>query len=318
MLKAYFIRQTTSKDWSEKARRENKIFIGWSDVKGVTERDEGGFYDLRSKLIETYGYNNNKAGNAASHIWRFKNAEIGSVIAIPCEGGICIGEIKSVLKYNDDLVIEDRAYYRDVEWNFNKQVFPRSLFKNDLQRAMKGYGTVNEITDYATQMLEDAENFCINPKSLRSDVLDRVYDVVLDELVNGRINNYQFEKLIEKLLKEKGFKTNHISRNQDNGTDIECTFSLLPNIEIPLFVQVKQYFKNTEVHADVVKKLLDSMKLKNTDFGAIITTAKPSDDARLLIEKINSDNSPTIIDFIDGKQLCDELITTGIFPDFDI
>jgi len=317
---AYFIRQKTIKDWSKKALEDNKIFIGWSRAEGLTEIGKTGYYDLRNKLISTFGYSTRKAGNAAGHLWRFKNAEIGDIIAIPCEGGICIGKITSLFQFNSNWLEEDRAYYRDVEWEFNKQIFPRNLFKNDLQRAMKGYGTVIEITDYADQMLKDADEIYRNPEalSLRSDVLDKVYDVMLNELVNGRMNDHQFEKLVEKMLKVKGYETKVVARNQDNGTDIECSFSLLHGIEIPLFIQVKQYTKDSEVKADVVEKLLDSMKLKKADFGAIITTATVSIDAQNLIDQINDSNNPQTIAFINGKQLCDELIATGIFPDFEI
>jgi hypothetical protein len=54
------------------------------------------------------------------------------------------------------------------------------------------------------------------------------------------------------------------------------------------------------------------------DVGIIVTTAeKPSEEAQKFIDSVNEEGRYSL-GFIGGIELCRELISTGVFPEFDL
>lgn len=319
--KAYFVRQKTSRDWSEIAIRENKIFIGWSKSKELLSVKED-YYKMREIVKSVYysgDSNYNRVKNAMGTIWKFiSEMDEGSLIAIPCSGGVYIGIVKSECKHNEEWIDEDRAFYRDVKWCVDKPV-PRNYFDNDIQMKMKNQSTLVKLPDCYGRILGIVEMHKKDEiPTLKADVKENFNKMLLNQLYNGKIDNYGFEKLVEKLLREKEYETNIVARNKDTGTDIECKLNLFSGIEINVFVQVKQWHPDTTVGVDVFKKLLTSMEEKNADYGVVVTTAKIDESSVIeYISEVNKDGKYQLA-YIDGDMLCEELVNTGVFPDFNL
>jgi len=316
--KAYFVRQRTSGgDWSQTALEESKIFIGWN-VPGLIETNS--FYEMREVLknaIYPTHENYRAAGNATSHMWGFiKDITVGTLVVIPYASGVAIGEAVSECKYRDDWVEQDRAYYRDIKW-LTSEPISRTEFDNAIQRAMSGYGTVVNLSQYYKE-LNDTLNNCLRGEknTIKNDIEEKVYPLLLEQLIDGKVNNYDFERIIKKLFEKRGCEAILIPRSKDIGTDIKCKFTAIPSLEIPMSVQVKQYAKGTTVKKEVVEKLLMSMK-DETNVGIIVTTGELDEEAQNYIADVNNAGDYSL-GFIGGKDLCRELVSTGIFPDFDL
>lgn len=322
--RAFFVRQTTIKDWSDEAIKSSKIYIGWARAEGLIEKALGGdYYDLR-QAVKNQLYSSStdfsKAGAAAGQLWRFiKEVTPGTIVVVPCSGGVYVGEVISECMYNPEYVAEDRAYYHDVKWICNRPI-KRTMFRNDLQRAMKSLWTLTDISAYREEVLKVVSMIgTANAKnlSLREDIRKPILQTILDQLYNGRLNDHAFERLIDALLKKKGYETRIVPRRYDTGTDIEASLNLFGGLSVPVFVQIKQYEPNTKVGKEVFIKLKKSMEEKQAEYGVVISTAELDDDALQYIQIENEGPELYQFAFIGGEQLCEELISTGIFPDFE-
>lgn len=321
MAKAFFVRQTTNQDWSEDAIKTSRIFIGWAEAKGLIEMAAADdYYGLREIIKNRYYPNASTyhgAGISSGHLWRFiKEMRPGDLVVIPCGEGLYIGEVTGDCQYAPEEVDNDRAYYRQVKWLYDKAV-PRTYFKNDMQRAMKGYGTVIDISQCGDDIKHVLKLVHLGEKPvLRDEIHDKVFSALLEQLYDGRLNDYDFERLIEAMLKKKGYATYIVPRRNDTGTDIEAGAPLFGGFSAPVFVQVKQYKPHTTVEKEVFEKLLLSMH-GHANYGVVVTTAEMGDEARQYIMEVNEGDGPYQLAFIGGEQLCEELIAAGLFPDFD-
>lgn len=321
--RAFFIRQSTIRDWSEEALKSSQIYMGWAKAEGLIEKANSDYYILRQAIKDQFYSSStdySKAGAAAGQLWRFiKEVTPGAIVVIPCLDGVCVGEVVSECMYNSEYVEEDRAYYHDVKWRHDNPI-KRSLFRNDLQRAMKSQWTITDISAYRDEILRVVATVgSIDAKSLnlREDIRKPIFQTMLDQLYNGRLNDHAFERLVDALMKKKGYGTRIVPRRNDTGTDIEAQLELFSGLFVPVFVQIKQYKPNTKVKMEVFKKLEKSMTEKNAEYGVVISTAEIDDDVLQYIKDVNEGPAPYQLAFIGGEQLCEELISTGIFPDFE-
>ena len=321
--KAFFFRQKFGgKDFSEIAFLGRKVFIGWSWAPELLEVRKD-YYQAREFVKKVYYPEDStyrRAGNAMGALWYFLNEDVmpvDSLVMIPCAGGVYVGEIVSPCKFNPDWREEHRSFYRDVRWLVDRPI-PRNAFRTGDRKALKTQGSFCSLCDYVDEILKVVSLHNQGKKpTLKEDVGNAFNQMLLRQLYHGRIFDYEFERLVEKMLVRKGYDTKIVARSQDTGTDIECTLSLFSGIEIPVFVQVKQWDPGATVGVDVFKKLLESMKEKKADYGLVVTTAKIDQQSRDFIEERNEDSDPYQLSYIDGEMLCAELVETGIFPEFD-
>jgi predicted Mrr-cat superfamily restriction endonuclease len=315
----FFVRQYTESDLRERAINENKIFIGWATNDNWI--DETNYYEFRDKIKVAHYMDDStyrRAGYATGTLWRFfKDIIVGTLVIIPDymdNSNVYVGKVTSECKYNPEWISEDRAYYHDVEWISGP--IKRAYFDNTIIRAMKYYGTITDISEYS----DDINRVIVSIEkgidiSFKEDVRNIILPKLLEMLYRGKIDDWRFERLIEELYKRKGYTNSQIiSRNKDVGTDIECDLDCRPySGNFKVHIQAKQYEPGSDVDVHVCEKLIQAMG-DRADFGVIVTTGKLSDEALAYVENVQGGK----LGYIDGEMLYDELIATGIFPDFDI
>ena len=300
------------------ALESNHLIIGWGSAEGLLDGNLD-WHRFRQIIADEYYSdppNLRAAGNAAGQMWRFiREMSPQDLVIVPDGPVFHIGEVSGCALYDETNVDEDTAYRRPVRWRNNKRGIPRSMAKSALLSRMKARGTCTSASD----LVEEIEECAIAAErgerpSFAQDLKNRLVRETLNELRSGRIGDYGFELLIEKLLFGLGaVNTKVIPRNQDKGIDVVATFQVAGTFRVVVGVQAKHYGPEPPVDGAVVQQLAKGIEEggEGVTHGMIITSGTIGDEAAAEAE-CYSENTGILIDLVDGEQLATLIVEHGL------
>lgn len=300
----------------EKALDANQIAIGWSTAQGLL--DENLSWKRFRQIISDEYYpdeaNMRKAGGASGHLWRFiRDMNDGDLVVVPHVSDFYVAEVVGRPTYDESKIDEDAAYRRNVRWLNNKNSIPRSLARAALISRMNIHGT----SAYASDLLPQIEE-CLNIAKYGSepefwrDLQMKLIKNTLQEMREGRIEDYGFEHLVREVLINLGAKdADIVPRNKDEGADIVATFNVAEVISQTVAIQVKHWQPEPPVGKGVVDKLKKGINAESADLGMIVTTGTFSEDARVCADEFFNE-SGIKIELVDGELLAKLIVEYGI------
>lgn len=317
MKKAFILRIAPSRvDKIQEALQFNQIIIGWSEAKNLISENHD-WQSFRQIIHNTYHRNDTnfkKSGIGAGNMWRFiREMNVGDYIIIPHGSEFYIAEIKSEPFYLENKVNEDTAYRRDVTWLNEKKSIPRRIAKIALQSRMKSQQTCA----YAQDLIGEIEEIINDLKSdkkhtFNSDLRGKLVETTLNEIRTGRIDNFDFERLIQKVLYALGaHEVKIIPRNQDKGADLIAEFEIAKTFKYTLAVQAKHYQPYPPISVEPINQLKVGMEVEDANLGWVVTSGVFSQEA-IDYSKFLYDEEGLEIQLIDGESLASFIIEAGL------
>lgn len=307
------------RSYIEVALEQNFISIGWSNVEGLL--DDFDWEQVREIIRDLYypdDENLQRAGAATGHLWRFvQDMAVEDFVVVPNPHGydFYVARVISDAYYDEEKVDNDSAYRRNVQWLNQGQAIPRRNASAALQQCMKTYSTSAYATDLdgdiamCLQHAEAGDNLDF-VETLRRHLVDKT----LLRLQEGELNDYDFELLVETVLKRLGaIKSRIVPRNQDIGIDLTAEFMVGGAIKVVVGVQCKHWRPEPPVESDVVQQLTHAIENceNNVTHGMVVTTGTFSKDAESCAEGYSNTNNVSI-QLIDGQQLAALIVDNGI------
>lgn len=298
------------------ALRENQIMIGWSHAEGLLD-PELTWEQFRQIIQNEYHpdeSNLRKAGAAAGHIWRFiREMNKGDLIVVPYWSEFYVAQIDGPPTYNPSMADDDTSYRRSVKWLNDKQPIRRDIAKSALISRMK----TQETCAYASDLLDEIKE-CLEiassglTPSFQTDLQSRLIRETLDEMRNGRMDSFGFEKLIQTVLSGLGADDARIvPRSQDKGADILATFLVAGAFRQVVAVQAKHWQPEPPIGKDVVEQLIKGIEAESANLGMVVTTGSISEDAVVSADKYYEDKGIRI-ELVDGEQFAKLIVENGI------
>lgn len=275
---------------------ENVVAIGWSSAGDFAGLDRS---QIKSRVKEQYGHGPYKLGQEASQIdWFVNEISVGDWVLVPDGSRIFFGEITGEYTYVSDLVDEDYAHQRAVNWQYNKQAIERSKLPEKLYSQLKNQRTVFDVDAEAVKHTIETRGTEFTQGPL-VDVQER-YLEKLQEGKLDRVNSNTFEDVVATVLGSHypGLTRQATHSDEQGDTDLQTD---LPG-GVTVRVQVKYYRPaKGQLGPDAVAQLADSMSAG--DNGIIVTSGTISDDA----EQAAADRNEKI-EFIDGADFVQLLL----------
>lgn len=308
MTRAYVLRIAASSERDLTACvGSGVVVIGWPEARGLIHIQD--WLQFREIVHQSYfapEEGRRKAGAAGGHLFRFiHQVAIGDLLVVPAPNKqfyvAMVEGMPSAVGQNDI------GYQRRVKWLNDGKPIERQLAGAALQSRMKVYGTTADASDLVED-IEDALGLAnrLRPGEIPAfemDVRQQILGGILDQLRNGRLDSYKFERLVHLVLSCMGATATITPRPLDRGDDIVAKLHPLGGLfEMTLVVQVKHYSRIDEaLQPQVLDQLLEGMKAQSATMGAVVTVGIISEEAHARANAL-ADEGYTIV-LIDGEQL---------------
>lgn len=307
-------------DLVAEALDQNQLIIGWSEAEGLLDEQLSweAFREIISKTYYRDEENLRKAGSAGGNLWRFiREMKEGDLIVVPYGPKFYVAKVSGPATYDPLKIDEDTAYRRNVDWLNDKQPILRALAKSALTSRMKTQGTSVRASDLLTQIKECVDIASSTSEtslelSFKNDLEKSLILKTLEEIRVGRMNDYEFERLIRDVLVGLGaVETQIIPRQRDKGADIVATFSVAGAFKLDVAVQAKHYQPDPPVGKDVVEQLINGIEAESAALGMVITSGTISEEASAAAEQFFRENGIRI-ELVDGEQLAKLIVEHGV------
>ena len=284
-MSIWLVRAGSAGEYESKFLDEGRIYVTWDnfdcDLEQFTEPDQ-----LRSALSEHYP--EAKAGtvkNWASQIWPFaKRMKVGDWVVLPSKKKASIHFAKITGEY-EYLPGSPSPFFhtRNVDWF--AQDIPRSNFDQDILYSFGAFMTICRITrnDAETRIKNMAQlNWKATlPMSLsgsddnysadESGPLDieRFAKDQIAKLITAKFSGHGMARLVEAILKAKGFLTYRAPEGPDKGVDILAAGGALGFESPKICVQVKS--GDSPVDRPTLDQLIGAMQNFSAEFGLLVS-----------------------------------------------
>ena len=290
---------------------QDHVVIGWPGMSGLLDESTG-WIDFRRIVSEAYypdATSLRKAGAAAGHLWRFiRDMEVGDYVVVPAAGRqFFVGTIAGPPQLG---TTEGVGYFRPVVWLNGKKSLDRQLASAALQSRMKIQGSTagaKDLVHAIESVLQDGKAIAAGEPAptFELDLRQKLLEKTLDELRNGRLDPFKFEKIVQIVLDSLGAVDSSITpRSQDKGDDIVATVMPLGLFELRLVAQVKHYNQvDRKLEPSVVEELQRGMAKHEADLGVIITVGEISEATEAKVRELNDEGHR--IALVNGEQLAE-------------
>ena len=276
----WLFRAGSSGEYESKFLNDNRIYLTW-DALNVSLNSFKDKQNLIDYLMNDYGAEKiARARNWASQIWPIAHEmKKGDWVILPSKikSAIHIGEITGEYVHNPK-ANNPYYHYRDVKWF--AQDIPRSNFDQDLLYSFGAFMTVCRIkrNDAEIRVKAMAKNNWVSSNNVVS-VGDPEEDTALDieQYANDSIAKYIIRKfkghgmarIIEAILKAKGFDTFRSPEGPDKGVDILAAPGSLGFGSPKICVQVKT--SDTPIDRATLDQLIGTMHNFKADHGLLVS-----------------------------------------------
>ena len=310
---AFIFRISEFKRRSVKLALENdRLYAGWS--RSDLTNPLLNFADFKEKILEVNDFKpeeTRRISQTAGNIWRFiREIEIGDYVIVPDSKCFYVCEIIGPVEYIEKDKEFDGAHQRRVKWLNNKKPISRNRAPAKLQLRMKAHHTCTR----ASEFVNDINEMLIHPNASFDDDLERkLIELTHKELTNGRMNDWNLEKLVKKLIDNlTNSNSEIIPRKDDKGADIISTVGIGDIGEYTLAVQVKHHDQSINATKnEVIDQLIEGMNAEGAFIGWVVTTGEFKENVEIYKSQ-KEEESGYKIELIDGKRLAEIIIRNGI------
>ncbi|WP_339323576.1 restriction endonuclease [Paenibacillus sp. FSL W8-0194] len=281
----WLFRAGRSGEYESKFLNDKKVYLTWDqldvDLKSFSDRSELISYLMNDYEAEKLG----RARNWAGQIWPIAHEmskDDWIVLPSKLKSAIHIGRITGDYEFD---ISRDNPYYhsRAVEW-FATDI-PRTNFDQDLLYSFGAFMTVCRIQRNdaerrvkamaANHWLTPSVNAYNDPTQAAQDEDENLFD--LEEYANDAIAKYIIQKfkghgmarIVEAILKAKGFTTYISPEGPDKGVDILAAPGNLGFGEPKICVQVKT--SDTPVDRPTLDQLIGTMHNFKASHGLLVS-----------------------------------------------
>lgn len=206
------------------------------------------------------------------------------------------------LNIPEDLLLIMHKNTNQTEFEY-QMAWVRTMLKSQglLENSRRGVWSINNNADFSLinpvwdKKMERQVNEEVNEEE---DWKEKVLDVITQNLSPSA-----FERLIQRLLREKGFTQVEVTgRTGDGGIDGKGIARINGILSFHIIFQCKRYKSSSKVGAKDIRDFRGAM-VGRTDKGLFITTGSFTRDAIL---EATRDGAPAI-DLMDGEKLAEKL-----------
>lgn len=206
------------------------------------------------------------------------------------------------LKLPNDLLTLMHKNTNQTEFEY-EMAWVRTMLKNQglLENSKRGVWSINSNENFSLLKIElnnNIETEISNEVNEEENWKDKVINVITEQLSPSG-----FERLIQRLLREKGFtKVEVTGRSSDGGIDGKGIARINGILSFHIIFQCKRYKQNIKIGSNGIRDFRGAM-VGRTDKGLFITTSSFTREA---IAEATRDGAPTI-DLMDGDKLAEKL-----------
>ena len=309
----FILRMAHRENLIDEALKSGHLIIGWAEAEGLLDSNEWeGFREIIHGKYYSGAANKRRAGSAAGNMWKFiHDMKEDDLVVVPHGSEFYVGKVAGPAFWDKSKVDEDTAYRRPVEWQNGKNAIPRDVAKSALMLCMRTWRTtananVSEIED-CLKRAKSGET-----PSFGTELRDRLKAVTLDEIRNGFMENFGFERLIKSLLSSLGAEPEPkiVARSKDRGIDIYATFMVAGVFPCVVGVQAKHFQpERGPVKVDVVHQLIRGIEEggEPVNLGMVVTSGTFSDEAETEAERYE-ENKGIPIRLVNGEELAQLIV----------
>lgn len=212
-------------------------------------------------------------------------------------------KIVEKLQLNDSLleVINGKTGQSELQYNLS---WVRTILKNKgiLSKVGKGIWILGENKPTKIAVEKEPEIKKLEEKEADEEVSDAEnWKKTAVEIITEKMSPSAFERLIQRILREKGFSQVEVTgKTGDGGIDGRGVAKINGILSFHIIFQCKRY--KGKVSASEIRDFRGSM-IGRTDKGLFITTGTFTRDA---IREANRDGAPAI-DLMDGEKVAEKL-----------
>lgn len=206
------------------------------------------------------------------------------------------------LKIPEDVLALTHKNTNLTEFEY-QMAWVRTMLKNQgiLENSKRGIWSIRSAGNFSTRIVKwdkQLENQVNEEVNETENWKEKLIDVITEQLSPAA-----FERLIQRLLREKGFSQVDVTgRTGDGGIDGRGIARINGILSFHIIFQCKRFKSTSKVGSKDIRDFRGAM-VGRTDKGLFITTASFTRDA---IAEATRDGAPTI-DLIDGDKLADKL-----------
>lgn len=207
-----------------------------------------------------------------------------------------------ILKLSDDLLSIMHKDTNQTEFEY-QMAWVRTMLKNQglLENSQRGVWAISSSSDFETIKVKwdkQLENH-VNEELIE----DEDWKVKVINVITKNLSPSAFERLIQRVLREKGFTQVEVTgRTGDGGIDGRGIAKINGILSFHIIFQCKKYQTGAKVGSKEIRDFRGAM-VGRTDKGLFITTASFTRDA---IAEATRDGAPAI-DLMDGEKLAEKL-----------
>ncbi len=294
----------------ELALEQNKLLAGWSKID-LTDRSLS-LSDFKERIFKAYYKvgEERRASASAGNGWRFIREMIeGDYVIVPYNKAFYLCKVLGPTKYDSKAIDYDAAHQRSVKWLNDKQPIPRNHAAAKLQLRMKARQSCIRASD----LISEIEDVLENDSTFDEDLQAKLIEITCKEIVEGKMNDWDFEKLVKTILDNlTSGEATIIPRQKDKGADIITKVSIADIGEYTLAVQVKHHDPSKKVtDIDVIDQLIEGMLIEDADIGWVVSSGTFADSMVEYKEQKEEDENLKI-ELIDGERLAEIIVKNGL------
>lgn len=231
-------------------------------------------------MLEQYypGEPSKRLLNWESQLWPFSSTiAVGDLVVMPLKhrSAVAIGEIAGSYSYKGENPVDAR-HTRPVKWL--KEV-PRANFLLAHRNSMGAFMTVCRLQKHGIEaavraMLNGSSSQAAVPSPTADELseeqinLQETADQQIREFVAARFKNHELERLVEEVLRAKGYSVIRTGKGVDGGVDLVAGHGPMGFDSPRMIVQVKS--EDSAVDVKVVRELKGLLKEFSADYGLIV------------------------------------------------
>lgn len=251
---------------------DNKIFYTFEEI-AVPLSSFGSRKDLQEYFMQVAPTKKENAVVVFSNQgWSFyEGMKPGDWVITPSKtapGILHFGEISGGYNFDEN---EDECYrhFRPVNWFTDLR---RDVFGADIQATFNAPMTIYNLKydERIRRIVEKSETskveqpFTPPPKNLAEESLDEISDFIIRNFKGDEL-----ERVVEAILKAKGFSVYHSPRGADHGVDLLASPGLLGFGSPKICVQVKA--TKDAIEREVLDRLIGTMANVGADYGLLVS-----------------------------------------------
>ena len=211
-------------------------------------------------------------------------------------------KVIKILDISDDLLMLMHKNTNQTEFEY-QMAWVRTMLKSQglLENSQRGVWSLNSNGDFSLVKVKWDKQLEVQVNNEVNE--DENWKEKIINVITEQLSPAGFERLIQRLLREKGFTQVEVTgRTGDGGIDGRGIARINGILSFHIIFQCKRYKQNLKVGSKDIRDFRGAM-VGRTDKGLFITTASFTRDA---IAEATRDGAPTI-DLMDGDKLADKL-----------